>query len=1233
MPVTFDDLIPKQSDAPIAVDFSDLIPKPQPSDQAGKDYLARVTATSAPPMTPEEMARTGMTHWGSGDSAPPEGTENNPFTGKAASDKPLLSTEAIKRALSAMGEIGAPEPPQPDPISDKINKAIAERLSGLTTEKFVSTTPKYLVPGYAEAQGLEGLSESLPALKEGIKRGDTGAITGGTLDAAMSALMLSHRLIPKAGVPSTLDETGAPPEPQIVEPPRAETPKPLETPQIAGQEPGEIVYGYPDVPEEPSPAAGITAPAETAAPAPSVPESLAAGAVPTPEPAGLAEAMAELKRRNMVTPGEVFKGEEPVAEVAPVNVPEDTAQAAAAKFMRAPRADGGLLPEGADASTLWARLQRVSDASKSRANQERAQALQVKEAERQYRSFSSAIRKPAPGERPISASELNVGDTVTIKDAPFKVTGIDPDDFSVTIEDGSRFGIQNIGEKDVIYGEVEPKELKFAAPESVEEQQARTEQEAAVKENRAAQQAKSDEVQYGWQQKLTGYTGDMGQGDLLGGGDLFAPKLKLKPKGEAGSVGLPGSKSDRPYGSPIGATYGSGRYRRTYQVNKEAGDAMNALASSNESARLRAEIANRNISAGLNKTERANVGRFLVSERLKTVNPAHPQILSYAETHAILSNPKVRQAVAKYVAEVKPEVEALRKKAGLSESAAAGKAPEFISLIPDGDKMLPEPQGQLPINTPMRMQSKTTRFAKHAEGMAEKYKTDLRDVLSASYTEVMKKARLRDLYATLVKNDLYSTRPVDEIKLQKTEAVPFGRARKGATGPALPEVAWIPRAIANDLRDVMEKPPESSGPIIKAGKSIQRGITGAALTANPAEIINHMRRQLNLVASVPPAHAGITARLAEAMVPYIGPKFGTFARVVTDSMSKPENQAILRDIFDAGGGSGRGFKTYESKIPILRQIQAGTNKLLFGVPKGRGVGGWDLRMRVQLEKIRRVVEGNVDPQRIREFANQIGQYTDKPDWIIEAIRNVNPYAATTLPMRLTELRRAFGGSGLKFKGAASALEGRVETFLRGTGGTLLGLAAGNYLLSGKWPWQNDRGHEFDLNTGMNDKDGRRVYVKLRSIAPELSRPVSTFSEPELARESSVKKPEYVSAGMVGPANQLLSILGGGPAGNAALAAMTGYAPYFTKIPGKAPSLLDIAKVNKEEQKHLPAAMRDRGVRQIVTALESVNPVGAALEAPKSYEVQRAPLRQIEQPIPGIRPFGSVFTKSYEKKAR
>jgi hypothetical protein len=332
---------------------------------------------------------------------------------------------------------------------------------------------------------------------------------------------------------------------------------------------------------------------------------------------------------------------------------------------------------------------------------------------------------------------------------------------------------------------------------------------------------------------------------------------------------------------------------------------------------------------------------------------------------------------------------------------------------------------------------------------------------------------------------------------------------------------------------------------------------------------------------------------------------------------------------DAGGGSARAFEEYQAKIPVLRQIQGATQKLLFGIPKGHGVGGWDLRMRVQLEKIRRAVEGNTDPQRIREFANQIGQYTKKPDWLIEAVKKVNPYAATTLPMRLTELKQAVGTSGLKYRSIGRSLVGRGETLLRGVGGTLLALSTANYLLSGRWPWENDKGHEFDLNTGVRDKDGKRVYVKLRALAPTLSRPVNTLSLPELSRESGARRPQYGAAATIGPFNQAASLLSGGPLGNALITAGTGYAPYLTRIPGRGTNFLDLASGEKGQD----GLMNDRAVRAAMAAMRGINPVGGAFEPHGSYRVEATPFGYIERPLPGVEPFGKIFTKSYEKRSK
>src|SRR5205807_10394395 len=59
-----------------------------------------------------------------------------------------------------------------------------------------------------------------------------------------------------------------------------------------------------------------------------------------------------------------------------------------------------------------------------------------------------------------------------------------------------------------------------------------------------------------------------------------------------------------------------------------------------------------------------------------------------------------------YKSDVKPDIEALRKRAGLTEEAAASKEPEFISLIPTTDELLPGTGAP----TQASRLSRTTRF-------------------------------------------------------------------------------------------------------------------------------------------------------------------------------------------------------------------------------------------------------------------------------------------------------------------------------------------------------------------------------------------------------------------------------------------------------------------------------------------------------------------------------------------
>lgn len=177
---------------------------------------------------------------------------------------------------------------------------------------------------------------------------------------------------------------------------------------------------------------------------------------------------------------------------------------------------------------------------------------------RQAESLTAAIQ-PEAGKQPVNTGTLNVGDVLNIDGERVRVDAVDPDTGEVTLQDGTKFGRTVVADGQTLYVEnVEPVETGtafapeetnsegakarsgeqsaignpqsaiFAAPESVADQNARLAREAeqakakADREKLAERQAKP----------LTGSVGDIGQGDLLGGGDLFSAPT---PRGAAGS--------------------------------------------------------------------------------------------------------------------------------------------------------------------------------------------------------------------------------------------------------------------------------------------------------------------------------------------------------------------------------------------------------------------------------------------------------------------------------------------------------------------------------------------------------------------------------------------------------------------------------------------------------------------------------------------------------------------------
>lgn len=139
--------------------------------------------------------------------------------------------------------------------------------------------------------------------------------------------------------------------------------------------------------------------------------------------------------------------------------------------------------------------------------------------------------------RPVNT--LGVGDKFTIIGEPHEVIEVTADgdvmirgrspkrlrdEDSIQIDPGSYVPVDQSGDD---FPSPEPAPLKLDQPESVADQKARLAREEA---ERKAKEAR-EKIAEGAAKPLVGKTGDIGQGDLLDGGDLFSPKTPSKPTG------------------------------------------------------------------------------------------------------------------------------------------------------------------------------------------------------------------------------------------------------------------------------------------------------------------------------------------------------------------------------------------------------------------------------------------------------------------------------------------------------------------------------------------------------------------------------------------------------------------------------------------------------------------------------------------------------------------------------
>jgi hypothetical protein len=148
------------------------------------------------------------------------------------------------------------------------------------------------------------------------------------------------------------------------------------------------------------------------------------------------------------------------------------------------------------------------------------------------------------GKMPVDAKELSVGEKLIVDGEPVEVAAVNKD--HVVLKDGRKFGIQRVSNGETLYVEgYEPKveekpALELSKPESVEEQTARMAQEEAAR----VKKAQVEELAKRANRPLVGSQGDIGQTDMLGGGDLLSgPGSPSIPQG-------PGARTFQPSAKP-----------------------------------------------------------------------------------------------------------------------------------------------------------------------------------------------------------------------------------------------------------------------------------------------------------------------------------------------------------------------------------------------------------------------------------------------------------------------------------------------------------------------------------------------------------------------------------------------------------------------------------------------------------------------------------------------------------
>lgn len=370
--------------------------------------------------------------------------------------------------------------------------------------------------------------------------------------------------------------------------------------------------------------------------------------------------------------------------------------------------------------------------------------------------------------------------------------------------------------------------------------------------------------------------------------------------------------------------------------------------------------------------------------------------------------------------------------------------------------------------------------------------------------------------------------------------------------------------------------------------------TTAAMLATVAEATRHSIRVLSMLSRVPRPLGNGNA--LEMLVPYFGVRFNRLHEMM-NVYNRPEALHYERWLARINALPGRAFDEVDQLLqPSTGRFGKALNVAKGLVHKGRGflfdlpeieASGWrtgplgapvparlwgfDVRARLvaadmfvtHLKATGRVADdvsiemlsksGNEFDAELREFMTQFGQFnTNIQTRIVQWARKtrLNPFAGSQGGFRAAEFETFFGFDRLPKQGVPPKLRAwySAQVIYGGWLGYMTMLTLGNKALSGKWPWENQEGHEFDLDIGLRDKDGAPTYISGNLLEPSFMRGarqvgVKALFDERGGRTITDRAANWVASGRAG--QEVFSFVAGGPPVQSAMIAATGHAPYLT----------------------------------------------------------------------------------------